>query len=135
MAMLVCPANFIPRNGMTRRSVCASAVPGANSRKRIAKILANKQAEEGPGEERRVDVAVLQRERRAQTVAVGEKDQRETLRRYLEDERRVGARRVAELPIDRLSVVVLDEPAKPGLARRVGPHRRHRVLVEKAPVE
>src|SRR6267142_6232704 len=95
---------------MMSRSVCASAAFGVSSRNRIALILANKEAEERPGEERRVDVAVLQRERRAQAVAVGEQDQRQAPRWHLENQRGVGARDVAELPVERLAVVVLHEP-------------------------
>src|SRR5580765_4129662 len=105
---------------MMSRSVWASAAFGVSSRNRIVEILANKEAEERPGEERRADVAVLQRERRAQAIAVGEQDQRQVPRRYLENQRRVRARRVAELPVERLPVVVLHEPAEP---------RRHRVIL------
>src|SRR4026209_1882552 len=90
-AMLVSPANLIPIKGTISRSVCARAGAGANKSKPAAQlatlrraraggiqsVLANEQAEERPGEERRGDVAVLQGERCAEAVAVSEQDQRQ----------------------------------------------------------
>src|SRR5258705_8352142 len=134
--MFVCPANFAPMKGMTKRSACAYAVIGIShaitaiseislgapaeaqrAKARDASMppwpgLSNEQAEERASEQRRVDVAVLQRERRAQTIAVGEENQRKVLVWDFDDQRRVRARRQAKLPIQELPVLVLDAPAE-----------------------
>src|SRR6267143_173768 len=105
--MLVRPANFAPMKGMTRKSAWAWALAGISQTRRKRNLLPNEQAEESSGEQGRVHVPVLQRERRAQAVAVGEKDQREVPARHLDEQRRVRAGRHAELPVDALAVVVL----------------------------
>src|SRR6478736_4552465 len=92
------------------RDMPSPACPPKHTREGGWLVLANKQTEERPGEERGVDVTILQRERLAQAVAVGEKNQREAARRHLEDQRRIGAGRVAELPVEGFAIVGLHEP-------------------------
>src|ERR1041385_2745297 len=70
------------------------------------------ETEERLREQRRRDVAVLEREWRAQAVAVGEQDQRDLAIGELQDQARVGVLGHPELPDDRLVVIALHEPTE-----------------------
>src|SRR6266545_6010116 len=123
-------------NGVINQS--ADAVAGARtSRARTIEArgnapLGHEELEEHLREERLRHVAVLERVRSAEPVAVGEQDEGQIFLRHLEDERGVGVFCDAEMPHEALAVVALDEPAKTGRQPNAGwvPRRVERAWID-----
>src|ERR1044071_5328242 len=85
------------------------------------------------GEQRGGDVAVLEREWRAQAIAVGEQNQRNLTLRQLEDQTGVRVLDHAELPHDLLAVIGLHEPSETERRRTAAvPHCIDRVSGEES---
>src|SRR5690242_497198 len=111
---VVLPANVAPNTGVK----CHSARTGLGANSSISRHAAavlrivrganlGRQLEEQRREERARHVALCQIEGRAEAVAVRQQDERRLAQRQLEDERGIGIRNVAEMPDDRLALVVL----------------------------